>query len=83
MASKRGVRAFAGVANSTNGAMQRDSAKSSDAERQFANTGEFMSDGGNSAGRSMKGVNPYFADNFQGRSGTPDNQSIHRPKGST
>lgn len=83
MASNRGVRAFAGVANSTNGQLQRSSAKSSDAERQFANPGETMTDGGNSSGRTLSGISPYFADNFQGRSGQPDNQSIHRPKGST
>jgi len=83
MASKRGVRAFADVATSTNGPLQQDSARSSDESRQFAHLGEFMTDGGNSAGRSVRGVAPYFADNFQGRSGTPDNQSTHRPKGST
>lgn len=55
----------------------------SPAERQARQTGEFMTDGGNSAGRSMKGVDPYFVDSFQGRSGQPDNQSTNRGKGST
>lgn len=83
MASKRGVRAFASVATGDSGRLQQDHGRGSEADRQTANTGEFMSDGGNSAGRSVRGIAPYFADNFQGRSGTPDNQSIHRPKGST
>jgi hypothetical protein len=42
-----------------------------------------MPDGGNSHGRNMRGVFPSIVQEFQGRSGQPDNQSTSRPKGST
>jgi len=81
--SKRVVRAFHDLPRSKTGPLQKDSARGSKAERQNAVTGEFMSDGGNSNGRTMKAVQPYIVGEFQGRSGQPDNQSISRPKGST
>lgn len=81
--SKRVVRAFHDLPRSKTGGLQKDEAKSDKSSRQFANTGEFMSDGGNSNGKTMKGVHPYIVKEFQGRSGQPDNQSISRPKGST
>jgi len=81
--ANRSVRAFGSVPQYSEGKMQKDSSRASAAERQAANTGEFMSDGGNSAGRAMRGVNPYFVDSFMGRSGQPDNQSTNRGKGTT
>jgi len=81
--SKRPVNAFADVENSASGELQRSGSKSSEVARQFSNTGETMTDGGNTGGRTMKGVSPYMVPAFQGRSGQPDNQDIHRPKGST
>jgi hypothetical protein len=83
MANDRRNRAFGNLPKYSEGRLQRDGDRSSAAERQFAETGEFMPDGGNSSGRTMRGVSPYFVDNFQGRSGTPDNQSINRGKGTT
>lgn len=81
--SKRVVRAFHDLPRSTTGGLQKDSARSSKAERQFAHTGETMTDGGNSSGRTLKAVFPSIVPEFQGRSGQPDNQSTSRPKGST
>ncbi len=81
--SKRVVRAFHDLPRSKVGGLQRDYSRSDKESRQFAETGEFMTDGGNSAGRSMKPVQPYIVQEFQGRSGQPDNQSTNRGKGST
>lgn len=81
--SKRVVRAFHDVPRSKTGGLQKDEARSDRASRQFAHTGETMTDGGNSSGRTLKAVHPYIVPEFQGRSGQPDNQSISRPKGST
>lgn len=80
---KRIVRAFHELPRSTTHGLQRDYERSDKAARQFAETGEYMTDGGNSNGRTMKGVHPYIVQEFQGRSGQPDNQSINRGKGST
>jgi hypothetical protein len=79
----RAVRAFGTVAGSAGGALQQDGAKGSASERQFANTGEAATYGGNSSGRTLEPVQPYFVADFQGRSGTPDNQSTNRGKGRT
>lgn len=65
------------------GKLEEDHARSSEISRQARQTGEFMHDGPNSAGRQMKGVDPYFIDNCQGRSGQPDNQDVSRGKGRT
>ncbi len=78
----RQIRAFGSVHN-TSGAMQQDHSRGSAAGRQFADTGEFMTDGGNSAGKAMSGVQTNIVPDFLGRSGQPDNQSTNRPKGST
>lgn len=80
---KRVVRAFHDLPRSSMGGLQKDSARNGAAERQNAVTGEAFTDGGNSSGRTLKPVQPYIVQEFQGRSGQPDNQSIHRPKGST
>lgn len=79
----RKVRAFGNIPRCAEGGMQQDHGRGSVESKQFAETGEFMTDGGNSAGRTMKGVDPYFADNCQGRSGQADNQSTNRGKGTT
>lgn len=81
--SKRVVRAFHDQPRSALGGLQQDHARSSAASRQNAITGEDMPDGGNSHGRAMKPVQPYIVQEFQGRSGQPDNQSINRGKGRT
>lgn len=79
----RSVRAFGYLPRAVMGGLQKDSDRGSKESRQFANTGEGMPEGGNSAGRTLKPVSPYFAADFQGRSGQPDNQSINRGKGRT
>lgn len=81
--NSRPVRAFGGLPEGKIGGLQRDSAKGSPEARQFGNPGETMTDGGNSSGRTLAAVDPYFAADFQGRSGTPDNQSTNRGKGRT
>ena len=81
--SKRVVRAFHDLPRSSVGGLQKDHARSGAAERQNAETGETMTDGGNSSGRTLKPVQPYIVQEFMGRSGQPDNQSINRGKGST
>ena len=81
--SKRPVRAFGDVPRTDRAALQRTGDKGSESSRQFSNTGEDMPEGGNSAGRTVSGVNAYMVPDFQGRSGQPDNQSVNRPKGST
>jgi hypothetical protein len=81
--SKRVVRAFHDLPRSTTGGLQKDHDRSDKASKQFANTGETMTDGGNTGGRTMHAVQPYIVQEFQGRSGQPDNQSTSRPKGST
>lgn len=81
--SKRVVRAFHDLERSKTGGLQKDHTRGEKASRQNAVTGEYMTDGGNSAGDSMKPVHPYIVQEFQGRSGQPDNQSTNRGKGST
>lgn len=81
--SKRVVRAFHELPRSAIGGLQQDHGRGDRTSRQFAHTGETMTDGGNSSGRTLKSVHPYIVQEFQGRSGQPDNQSTSRPKGST
>lgn len=81
--SKRPIRAFGDVPSTDRAELQHSGAKGGDAARQNAVTGEEFHDGGNSSGRTMSGVDSYMVPAFQGKSGQPDNQSIHRPKGST
>jgi hypothetical protein len=61
--------------------------RSSKAMRQFAHTGSGDPSGGNLSGDGEDGnaSHPMLlrVAPFQGRSGQPDNQDIHRPKGST
>lgn len=81
--SNRVVRAFGDLPTSRTGGLQKDSARGSAAERQYAHTGDTMTDGGNTGGRTLKSVKPYMVPEFQGRSGQPDNQSTNRGKGRT
>lgn len=80
---RRPVRAWGYLPRAAVGGLQQDNARGDKASRQNYNTGEAGAYGGNSSGRVMKPVDPYFVDDFQGRSGQPDNQSTSRPKGST
>lgn len=58
--------------------------RASKAERQFAHTGNGDPSGGNMSGGSSQEQPLHLrVVPFQGRSGQPDNQEIHRPKGST
>lgn len=80
--SKRVVRAFHDLPRSTTGGLQQDHGRSGAQARQAVPEGSH-SDGGNSVGKTMKPVQPYIVQEFQGRSGQPDNQSINRGKGRT
>ena len=82
---RRPVRAWGYLPRASVGGLQQDNARGSKATRQNYNSGEaaFNEQGGNSSGRTLKPVDPYFVDNFQGRSGQPDNQDVFRKKGST
>ena len=82
---RRPVRAFGYLPRAALGKLQQDHSRGDRASRQFFSTGEAASDTGgvNSTGRTLKPVDPYFVDNFQGRSGQPDNQDTFRPKGKT
>lgn len=56
----------------------------SEKSRQFAHTGDGDSSGGNSSGgKNLKAPVLYQPASFMGKSGTPDNQSTKREKGST
>ena len=79
----RPVRAWGYMPRASMGKLQQDHDRGDVQSRQNCQTGEFMTDGGNSAGRQMQGVEPSFVADCQGRSGQPDNQSTNRPKGST
>lgn len=83
--SHRVLRAWGYLPTSKMGGLQQDSGRGDKASRQFASPGAVGRDlgGVNSSGATLKPVDPYFADNFQGRSGQPDNQSINRGKGRT
>lgn len=81
--SHRSVRAFGNLAEASMGGLQQDHGRDSKDSRQFAHPSEVMTDGGNSSGRTLKAVDPYFAANFQGKSGQPDNQSTNRGPGRT
>jgi hypothetical protein len=83
MSSKREVRAFGDVATGSKGKLQQDEPKGSEAARQVEETGEDVSYGEMSSGRTFEGTLILMSKDFQGRSGQPDNQDIHRPKGST
>ena len=82
--SGRRIRAFRELPKHALGGLQQDHARGSEASRQFTSTSEEGIDG---SGVQLTGeprpVKPHMVDNFQGRSGQPDNQNIHRPKGST
>jgi hypothetical protein len=51
--------------------------------KQSPNAGQPDSSGGNSVGPALKAPNLYQPAKFMDKSGTPDNQSTNRPKGST
>lgn len=82
---RRPVRAWGYLPRASVGGLMQDHARTSEATRQNYNEGEVACNekGGNSTGRTMKAVQPYIVDEFQGRSGQPDNQATSRPKGST
>ncbi len=79
--SRTSLRAFKDVKSSDHGKLHGDHGRSSEAERQFANTGEFMTGGANSAGVSVSGVDSYMVPDCLGSSGEPNNRPIHRPAG--
>lgn len=83
MSSNREVRAFGDEKTGSKGKLQQDSPKGSEEARQFANTGESVDYSEISSGRTLEGTMILMSKDFQGRSGQPDNQDIHRPKGST
>ena len=82
---RRPVRAWGYLPRAAMGGLQQDQARGDKASRQFYSTGEAASGTGgvNSSGRTLKPVQPYIVDEFQGRSGQPDNQDTFRKKGST
>lgn len=82
---RRPVRAWGYLPRAALGGMQQDNARGDKASRQFYSTGEAAAGTGgvNSTGRTLKAVQPYIVDDFQGRSGQPDNQDINRGKGKT
>lgn len=82
---RRPVRAWGYLPRASLGGLMQDHGRGSKAERQNYNTGEVACEeqGGNTTGRVMKPVQPYIVDEFQGRSGQPDNQDVFRRKGST